>query len=1176
MKREFSNKMKRILNILCGFSLLVANQVSAKEEARKLITVYGYEKALVLKARYHAKERYLLQMNAFKSLEHAVHYKRILASQVKAPIRVVRSPTNQNSFAVVLGPFDSLQQLKAISNQVKKSNVSHKKQNKPQKRALALNKTIPLIKKTDKKIQQITTHNHQQLVTSVNNLPKSTLPSTPEKQPIPHSLESDSPTQFLLEQVKLGEATFKEELIQQALDKLDKIEPNNPMVIAAHIRLSLFQKNEKLAQQQLEQLKQIAPDSAIYRQSQLRMQLAKPEVQLQLQNAKVLALGGKYDEAKQAYDTLFHGVFPTPEIAADYWINASKIPSQQQEAFKQLQLLYLDAQRDSSIAQDPNSERLQKSVRSTLANLIISQADIALKQAKLDVAKQHYEKAKGIDPTNSYAVIGLGDVAFEEKNYPKAEAFYKEALAVENTYLAHYRMVSVLQKKSPQSALNYLETLPNDFKARMKDRVSAIEADIVQKESDVLQQQAKNLETSKNWPKIIANYDKALKLTPNDVWLVSRFARALQQSGQPARAMALFKALAAKQPKNPEQVYAHALFLSNIDQKTQAIKQLNTLPRNLWTKDISELSKRLTIELAIDYAQKIRDGGDKKAAIAYLKQQRSAIPIELKLATWALDDEQYFNALAYYQKVKSQDPKNSDALLGEIETYIALKQLTQAKEHLERLSQHAISNSLNEQRRIANAWSAVGELQKAAIIFQRLQAKANRSIENQDNALIFRDAGNLARKRQKYQDAQRDYAQAMVSSGITSELPKTNEVYTYLTRNNRKDDWLKRGIRSDAANLYLREDTTVTVNERYSQLAGTPGYSDLNAYNTMTQADFPLFNGRGFIRDDFVKLNAGNFATVDGVFDESFGTCSTTACSSGISQTANGNGFAAGWVNESWIVDAGTSPIGFKVVNFVGSVGYSSALNNISWTLMASRRPMTNSLLSFAGTVDPNTGIVWGGAVASGLNLALSYDRGKANGFWSNLAVNTITGKNVATNQRVRLMDGYYYKWINEDNRRATIGLNNMIWHYQKDLSGYTLGQGGYYSPQFYLSFGLPIYYRQRTENWSFEFGGTGTWSTATTQNSLLYPLPELLPTAIRNENTVQTGGTSSGLGYSLLFIIERRLSNHFFIGAGLDIQRSRDYTPSNAILYVRHSLNGWKGDLDLPPRPLVPYGDFR
>lgn len=32
-----------------------------------------------------------------------------------------------------------------------------------------------------------------------------------------------------------------------------------------------------------------------------------------------------------------------------------------------------------------------------------------------------------------------------------------------------------------------------------------------------------------------------------------------------------------------------------------------------------------------------------------------------------------------------------------------------------------------------------------------------------------------------------------------------------------------------------------------------------------------------------------------------------------------------------------------------------------------------------------------------------------------------------------------------------------MLWHYDKDLSGYTSGQGGYYSPQEYVSFALPV-----------------------------------------------------------------------------------------------------------------------
>jgi hypothetical protein len=33
-------------------------------------------------------------------------------------------------------------------------------------------------------------------------------------------------------------------------------------------------------------------------------------------------------------------------------------------------------------------------------------------------------------------------------------------------------------------------------------------------------------------------------------------------------------------------------------------------------------------------------------------------------------------------------------------------------------------------------------------------------------------------------------------------------------------------------------------------------------------------------------------------------------------------------------------------------------------------------------------------------------------------------------------MTGYYYKLINKNNERLTVGVSNMLWHYDKDLSG--------------------------------------------------------------------------------------------------------------------------------------------
>lgn len=142
----------------------------------------------------------------------------------------------------------------------------------------------------------------------------------------------------------------------------------------------------------------------------------------------------------------------------------------------------------------------------------------------------------------------------------------------------------------------------------------------------------------------------------------------------------------------------------------------------------------------------------------------------------------------------------------------------------------------------------------------------------------------------------------------------------------------------------------------------------------------------------------------------------------------------------------------------------------------------------------------------------------------------------------MRWMGGYYYKLINEDNRRVSVGLSNMLWHYDKDLSGYTLGQGGYYSPQQYVSFGIPVNYRQRTENWSWELGGSVSWSYANTARQARYPLQNLVDsTTVPDYAASDDGGSSNGFGYTLRAIVEpaeqplvRRRRGRYSAGEGL------------------------------------------
>ena len=67
-----------------------------------------------------------------------------------------------------------------------------------------------------------------------------------------------SPVEWLLSQVRTGESTNKYDLVQQSLYRLEKIDPDNPQVLAAQIRMALRQGDQAKAQKLLDELKRDA------------------------------------------------------------------------------------------------------------------------------------------------------------------------------------------------------------------------------------------------------------------------------------------------------------------------------------------------------------------------------------------------------------------------------------------------------------------------------------------------------------------------------------------------------------------------------------------------------------------------------------------------------------------------------------------------------------------------------------------------------------------------------------------------------------------------------------------------------------------------------------------------------------------------------------------------------
>lgn len=822
---------------------------------------------------------------------------------------------------------------------------------------------------------------------------------------------------------------------------------------------------------------------------------------------------------------------------------------------------------------------------------LLSKGDEALLKQDYELAERYFNQLNKLTPYESEPYIGLGNLAVAQHQLDLAEHHYLQALKYHPNHSATlHSLAKLYRQQSHDKAQQFIHGLTlRQYKNLAEDYGYII--------SGIRQDLAADDEHKEQYFSAIEKRKAIAKDYPNDVWNIYRLADDLLITQQGSVAEAYFNQLNRRLPNDPSRLYAYALYLNKTGRETQALDTLKTIPLSQRSESMKALDSRLRFGEIVAHAESLRAKGQEQQAVDYLFAH---IPPEQKmqtyllLANWAQERNNLEQALSYYHAVLNLGSNNETALLGATEIALAQGQEAQAKYYLAKIATLSPSQFNNNAiRRVANAEKEVGNTEKAQHYFAYLTQQIETEPDSAD-PLILRDIARFQRDEQYHQQAHYYYQQAMLKEGITDRLPKDNIEYTTLMRNNEKDNWLSRSLRADADALYRQQEWRFTLEHDYWGSSGSEGYSKLRAHTTMLQLDHPVYGGRFFWRADLVNLNSGKLGTSP--YESKFGTCYRTGCFP-LEQKSFGVSPAIGWENGQWQWDLGTTPLGFEVTDWVGKIAYSHDLFNVGWTLDVHRRPVNSALLAFGGQRDIWTNQTWGGVRRTGVHLSGSYDLGGKNGYWGEVSVDKLTGKNVEDNSSVRGMGGYYYKLINENNRRISVGLSTMLWHYDKDLSGYTLGQGGYYSPQKYVSLGVPINYRERTENWSWELSGSVSWSYSQTDDRKRYPLQnlvsidkfnrymdglsledreEMMRLYYQERDAIDKGDSSNGFGYTARALVEHRITPHWFIGAAIDIQQAKNYTPSHALMYLRYSFDGWNGDLDLPPNPLIPYADFK
>ena len=137
----------------------------------------------------------------------------------------------------------------------------------------------------------------------------------------------------------------------------------------------------------------------------------------------------------------------------------------------------------------------------------------------------------------------------------------------------------------------------------------------------------------------------------------------------------------------------------------------------------------------------------------------------------------------------------------------------------------------------------------------------------------------------------------------------------------------------------------------------------------------------------------------------------------------------------------------------LGGVELSPGLSdNVHLRVLGERRAVTDSVLSYAGTKDPGTGTAWGGVTRTRGHAQLEFAARDAS-FYAGGGYAVLNGQNVASNSEHEFgAGGTLSRLAKRQPTRCGLGSTRSILATTRNLRFFTLGQGGYFSPQSYFA----------------------------------------------------------------------------------------------------------------------------
>jgi cellulose synthase operon protein C len=383
------------------------------------------------------------------------------------------------------------------------------------------------------------------------------------------------------------------------------------------------------------------------------------------------------------------------------------------------------------------------------------------------------------------------------------------------------------------------------------------------------------------------------------------------------------------------------------------------------------------------------------------------------------------------------------------------------------------------------------------------------------------------------------------------------------------------GVADELAQINRAQASTVSGGIVLRSRSGEDGLSNLTDIEAPIEGRIRAGNGHVVVTATPVTLNAGDAQdTADTLMRFGSGLGARTVTNNYGNQTASGVGLSVGYETSSVKVDVGSTPIGFREQNIVGGAQYKGGITDkVSYSVAVARRAVTDSLLSYAGAHDAQAGLEWGGVTSNGVRADLGWDDGTS-GVYVNAAFQYYGGTNVASNTAEKGGGGFYTRLFSDGNQTLTAGVNTSLMFYDKNLSYYTYGQGGYFSPQQYVILNLPVEYSGRNGAFTYDLKGSIGVQNYRQDASAYFPTNGNIQPVGNTGLTPTQGGTygsstKTGFAYSFNATGEYQLAPQLAVGATASLGNAYQYREYLAAVYVRYSFTKQSGAQPFPPTAL-------